>query len=104
MQEPDNLIKNFTKRDCVFALAITHHLLLKDHYSIDQVLDRIRNYANKYVYIEFMPKGLLSQHEDPAIPEWYTREWFKKAFEKYFKLLHDETLEINRQLFIGKLA
>ena len=50
-----------------------------------------------------MPKGLLSLYGVPPLPPWYTREWFKKSFEKYFRLLHNETLEINRELFIGEL-
>jgi hypothetical protein len=92
------------KSDCVFALAITRHLIFRDHYNIDFILDSIKRYARKYVYIEFMPKGLYAPgYMDPPIPEWYDGEWFLKSFERHFRAIHHETLEANRELFIGEM-
>lgn len=99
--------ENTTKRlksDMVFALAVTHHLLLTAGFLLTSIFERINSYSNKYVFIEFMPLGLWSQYhsdEFPKVPEWYTRDNFRKEFEKYFDLVTEEVLEENRILFIG---
>lgn len=96
-------ISNRLQSDVVFALAITHHLILTRQLPLQVVLERIGGYASKYVFVEFMPKGLWVKHNKaPEIPEWYTEDWFKNGFEKNFKLLHIEHLEENRTLFIGE--
>ena len=93
-----------TKADTVFALAITHHLLLAQNIQIDTIFSQIKQYANKYVFIEFMPLGLWGGEEVlPEIPEWYNEHWFEKNFKKYFSLLHKEQLEKNRIIFVGKI-
>lgn len=102
------------KSDLVFALAITHHLLLSQGFKINGVFENIKKYSKGYVFIEFMPLGLWGGDINlkPKLPKWYTQDWFKSHFEKHFKLLEVVTLEshkINqidephRVLFIGKL-
>lgn len=91
------------KADAVLALAITHHLLLTNKYSISAILDKIKDYANKFVFIEFMPLGLWDGNDDyPSIPAWYNINWFRKEFCKVFILQQEEMLEVNRILFVGK--
>ncbi len=99
----ENTINRY-KSDLVIALAVTHHLILTQKYSLDVVLERLEMYTNKYVFVEFMPLGLWSINTRTGVkpPEWYTFDWFKLKFEKYFDLLNIETLEENRILFIGK--
>ena len=106
-------IENF-RSDLVFALAVTHHLLLTQGYKIDGIFEQIKLYSNKYVFIEFMPLGLWGGDptNKPEIPDWYTLEWFKINFQKHFTLLGVEVLEehtindrkeAHRVLFIGKI-
>lgn len=89
--------------DAVVVLAVLHHLLLSQHLSIEYILQEIKKYTSKYIFLEFMPLGLLGKSGAPEIPKWYTKRWFKKHFEENFVLLHEEKLEENRILFIGKL-
>ena len=64
------------RADVVFALALTHHLLLSQDYDIDEIFNNISAYAFKYVFIEFMPLGLWITGQEPKVPAWYTKEWF----------------------------
>lgn len=93
------------RSDIVLALAVTHHLILTSQYHISTIFERIKLYSNRYVLVEFMPKGLWSI-ENPVnvnVPEWYNADWFKKEFEKEFNILHQENLEDNRLLFVGEI-
>jgi hypothetical protein len=92
------------RSDIVLALAVTHHLLLKPpFFAIDQVLRAIASYSRKYVFVEFMAKGLFDGKGAPRLPAWYTAEWFRDAFNKVCTLLHEEQLEENRLLFVGEI-
>lgn len=91
--------------DIVLALAVTHHLILTANFLLSSILERIKLYSKKYVIIEFMPMGLYSTESDyiPEVPEWYTVDWFRSEFEKYFTLEYTEQLEKNRIIFVGKV-
>lgn len=91
--------------DIAIALAVTHHLILTAHYSLPAIFERLKLYSKKYVMIEFMPLGLwsINDTEYPSVPEWYTQEWFRNWFVKYFDLLLEEKLEKNRVVFLGKI-
>jgi len=102
------------KSDLALALAITHHLLLTQKFKVSGVFEKIKEYTNKYVFIEFMPLGLWGGDpiHKPEVPTWYTAQWFEAEFKKHFTLLHIEVLEshvINKKrephrvLFIGKI-
>lgn len=92
------------KADAVVALALTHHLILKQGFKIGFILDTIGDYSNKYVLIEFMPQGLTDGVSFPEFPAWYTVDWFKGEFERRFKIIEQKQLEPNRILFIGTKA
>lgn len=91
--------------EMVIALALTHHLILTQKIPLDKIFLQFGRFTNKYLVTEFMPLGLFSEsakrNETP--PEWYTEEWFKTEFEKYFTLLYKEQLEQNRILFVGEI-
>lgn len=89
--------------DVVIALALTHHLILSQGYDIDEILRTISSYSTKYVLIEFMPLGLWVKGQEPKIPSWYTVDWFRQAFRKFFHPLREENLRENNMLFVGKL-
>lgn len=92
------------KSDCVMALAVTHHLLLSQGYSYDQIFKTIQSYSNRIVFIEYMPLGLYDGYQSPQLPLWYTQKKFEDSFTKYFKILHIEQLDINRILYVGSVS
>jgi hypothetical protein len=91
------------KSDVAIALALTHHLILSQGYDINDIFKNISAYAHKYVFIEFIPKGLWPAEQKPPIPDWYTREWFRESFIKFFELVLEEDLRENNVLFVGKV-
>lgn len=91
------------KSDAVFALALTHHLILTQLIPIDEVFQLIKKYSKKYVFIEFMPMGLFDGKKSPPFPEWYNQNWFRDNFSKAFNIIIEEQLEKNRILFVGEI-
>jgi len=90
------------KADIAVALAVTHHLLLTQSFTIDKIFDRIAAYSNRFVLIEFMPLGLWDGKNSTGAPAWYNIDWFRDNFKKKFKLLQEEQTEPNRIFFIGE--
>ena len=91
------------KSDIAIALALTHHLVLSQGYDINDILGHISAYARKYVFIEFMPLGLWTTEQKPNVPDWYTHDWFRQSFVKFFDLVVEERLRENNILFVGKV-
>ena len=89
------------KSDVVFCLALLHHLILSQGFSLDGILDEIDKYTRKYVCVEFMPKGLWVQGAKVNVPKWYTVKWFRENFLKYFGILAEEQTAENYIVFIG---
>ena len=100
----DKPIQDRIKSDIVMALALTHHLILSQNIDIDYIFKSMRALTYKYIIIEFMPLGLYDGklYITPKVPPYYTTQWFRDNFEKYFFLITDEQLEVNRHLFVGK--
>jgi len=101
-------IEGTTKRlksDIAIALAVTHHLVLTQQFSLDAIFERLEKFSNNYVMIEFMPLGLWATGDKtyPTNPAWYTIEWFREKFEAKFDKLIEEQLEENRIVFVGKI-
>lgn len=93
------------KSDLVISLALLHHLLLSQGFSIDHILPELKKYTNKYICVEFMPRGLWTYQkgDNYKVPEWYSLDWFKNEFEKHFKILHFEQIETNHIVFLGAI-
>ncbi|MBP7653001.1 hypothetical protein KA977_06245 [Candidatus Dependentiae bacterium] len=93
------------KSDVVISLALTHHLILRQNIPIEYIFKTFALYTDKYIITEFMPLGMYDGSERSKkvkLPEWYNIEWFRNAFKKYFNLVIEEKLEINRILFFGE--
>jgi len=88
--------------DLVTGLAITHHLILSQHYNVEYLMKLFSNYTNRYVLIEFMPNGLWSEGQQITIPDWYSEKWFKEIFGKYFNVLVIEKVGKNNIVFLGE--
>lgn len=89
------------KAEAVVALAVTHHLLLTQQFSIDKIFSAICQYSEKYLFVEFMPLGLYAGRSELNLPAWYRLEWFREACMRHFQIVVEEQLEENRTLFIG---
>jgi hypothetical protein len=100
-------ISGIIQADAVFALALTHHLILSQHFEVNAIFSTISMYSKKYVYIEFCPLGLYSDGKAPPFPDWYNEDWFESNFKRHFTLLHKEIVDKTargqtlRVLFIG---
>ncbi len=99
------------RSDVVLLPGVTPHLILSLKYKIHAILSIVRMYANRHVYIEFYPLGNTSGESLPALPAWYTEEWFEEKFRSFFTLLHKEVLQtVNidgkektlRTIFVGE--
>jgi hypothetical protein len=90
--------------DIAVALAVVHHLLLTQSFSIDNILSKIAAHSRRFVLVEFMPLGLWNGYHAPQVPEWYNVEWFRGKFKKHFTLLVEEKTEPNRILFLGEIV
>ena len=93
------------KADAVFALAMTHHLLLTQRCRIDKMFDIFSRFTRRYLFVEFMPMGLFSSNTNtaPPTPPYYTEEWFTKGLEKKFRILLRQELSTNRVLFVAEV-
>jgi hypothetical protein len=92
------------KSDLVIAMALMHHLILSQGHDINDFFKELVKYTNKYVIVEFMPLGLWTSGSEVNTPYWYTLEWFKENFNKYFMQINkEEKLEENRIIFIGQV-
>lgn len=91
------------RSDIVTALAITHHLILSQNISIENVMQTIAGYTHQYALVEFMPLGLWDGKYAPPLPSWYNLDWFHKAFSEFFDMILNEQIETNRILYLGKL-
>jgi hypothetical protein len=97
--ESYSVLKRFNS-EAVFALALTHHLLLTRKVSIETIFEALSKYTSKYLFVEFMPAGLRRGE----VPAWYTIDWFRDNFNKYYNLIFENPSEKDgsRILFIGK--
>lgn len=91
------------KSDMVIALAVTHHLILTQQYSIDSIFTALASYTSKYVIVEFMPLGLWDGKTAPPLPDWYNETWFVENMTRYFKIIKRASLEDNRIAFVGEI-
>ena len=89
------------KSQATLILAVSHHLLLGQKIPIDSIFQTITEYTKEFIFIEFMPNGI----DKSPVPSWYTTDWFRESFQKYFELILEKPSEkdSNRILFIGKL-
>ncbi len=92
------------KSEAVSALALTHHLILTQYVSIEQILTEILKYTEKYVFIEFMPLGLWNGKYSPPVPEWYTDVWFEDSLKSYCTIEVKDQLEKNRILYVCQIS
>jgi SAM-dependent methyltransferase len=84
---------SFTDRatsDLVAALALVHHLALRNNISLPLIADYFSRLTTKYLLIEFIPlsdekaKELTARKETPTVG--YDPEHFESAFSRHFRI------------------
>lgn len=86
--------------DLVVANALTHHLLLTQGMTREDMVSRFLLLTNRYLIVEFTPRG-VNKHK---MPKWYTLDWFLEGICKEFNILKIKEFN-NRIIIIGeKLA
>jgi len=71
--------------DLVLAIALTHHLVFKQHLGFDAIVQGLELFAKKWLLVEFKPRE--NKHVRNWWSEaysWYTLENFVQALEKRF--------------------
>ncbi len=92
--------------DLAMALALIHHLAIGNNVPQESVADFLSDICH-YLIIEFIPKSdsqvqrLLMTRED-IFPD-YHQAGFEEAFEKYFQIIHKQTVSgSDRTLYLMK--
>lgn len=88
--------------DLVVCMALTHHLILSQKYSIKDISDRLDMVSKKYLYVEFMPLGLWSEGMEvpDELPKGYDINSFESIFACKFNTIKKLQLEKNRIGFL----
>jgi hypothetical protein len=88
------------KCETVIALALTHHLILAQKISINNIFNAFAKYLTRYIFVEFMPEGV----DKNPVPSWYNINWFRSNFTKYYRLLEEVPTkkDNSRILFVGE--
>lgn len=103
MQNTKVLITNRYQSDIVFALAVTHHLILTQKVKLSCIVDLLKKYTKKFIVVEFMPLGIWENDENcQPIPEWYNLEWFLKGLSNEFVVIETYQLSRNRIAVVGE--
>ena len=103
MQNTRELIEMRYQSDIVFALAVSHHLILTQKVKLSVIVDILKKYTKKFVVVEFMPLGIWeSDNNCQPVPEWYTLDWFIKGLSEEFIIIEVRQLRRNRIAVVGK--
>ncbi len=93
------------KSDILFALAVTHHLILVQKVRMEVLVDYFAEYTNRYFVTEFMPLGLYDgsiESQQISLPEWYTLDWFLGELSRRFNVLKVEEISKHRIAIIAE--
>ena len=92
------------RNQAVIAMALVHHLCLTQGMTFDEVIRIISGFAEKYIFIEFMPRGLYSRgYGSSLMPGWYNIDEFRRALEKKCIIKCEKPVAVNRILFVGEI-
>lgn len=83
--------KDATERfqtEMVFALAIVHHLVFKQHESFRTIADNLSSYTTRWLLVEFIPK------EDKYVSEWYNENYSWYSLDNFIHELRIHFKEI----------
>lgn len=89
LQRPSALER--LRSDIVLALALVHHLVFKQDFYFEPIVQIIAEYAQKHAIIEFPPK------EDRHVREWFSHKHHWYSLQNFLKVLehHFSRIEIH---------
>jgi hypothetical protein len=93
-------VEDRVRGDMVIALAVVHHLALKDCYGFETIFKAIAKYTLRYAIVEFMPLGLWDGKSAPPIPAWYSEGAFRQSLEPLFNIVEMKKVEENRIVYL----
>lgn len=70
------------KCDMVLALALTHHLVFKNHLHFDIISKELSNFSKKWLIVEFIPSN------DKYIKNWLKEEHYWYSFDNFLTSLN----------------
>lgn len=70
------------KCDMVLALALTHHLVFKNHLHFDIISKELSNFSKKWLIVEFVPSN------DKYIKNWLKEEHYWYSFDNFLTSLN----------------
>jgi hypothetical protein len=91
--------------DCVFALALVHHLIVTNRQPLSRIVDLFAGFTKRFLIVEYIGKDdsmfqllIKNRREDY---DYYDLEFFKKEFSKKFDILkNDQIPGMDRRIFI----
>lgn len=103
-EERTNLITRLHS-DCLFALALIHHLCIAKNIRLEMIAGLFSSLTNKWAIVEFVPKedpkviSMLENRKD--VFDDYTQERFLQSFDNYFHLRASISLQHSlRKLYL----
>lgn len=89
------------RADLVLALALTHHLVLKQKLTWDQIAAKLAAMTKRAVIIEYMPDGCGGTRTHPEVqpnplPAWYSLDHCLTALRRFFADV--QTIEYGRKV------
>jgi hypothetical protein len=103
-QERKSFLDRF-KSDCVFALALIHHLLVSNRQPLSRIVDLLAEMTTKYLIVEYIGKNdpmfqLLTLNRKESY-EYYNEEFFQKEFTRRFRVLKSQKItNMEREIFV----
>jgi hypothetical protein len=103
-QERKSFLDRF-KSDCVFALALIHHLLVSNRQPLSRIVDLLAGMTTKYLIVEYIGKNdpmfqLLTLNRKESY-EYYNEEFFQKEFTRRFRVLKSQKItNMEREIFV----
>lgn len=74
--------------EMVFALAVVHHLVFKQHASFKTIADNLSSYTTRWLLVEFIPK------EDKYVSKWYNENYSWYNLDNFIVALRNHFTEI----------
>jgi hypothetical protein len=80
---------NRLQSELVLAVALTHHLVFKQHLSFEQIVDGLKLYTRRWLLVEFVPPTDFRNWWSEETHPWYTIENFRTVLKKRFATVRE---------------
>ena len=97
------------KADCVFALALIHHLMVTNRQPLERIMDLLAGLTNDFLIVEYIGKSdsmfkLLIKNRRESY-DYFEEEFFKSVSSRRFSIIKEAVIPgMDRKIFIMKKA